>query len=166
MKYFLLIVLWPVFGFAAKDDGTTCPGKELKERNCLIKIEDIKVNIRDQSVLLMEKGKIQIVPNPFSALNAEWKEAQLRKISQHIIFEFLSWDAPGSDAGQSLVYTAFTINNGKMKQVIVDQIQRRTYNSSTKQFVYSPRDTFKIEVGPDKKLVFVKAKTRQALETN
>ena len=140
-----------------------CSVQELKNKNCLVESGKFKISIREQSLFLIANKKIQIVNNPFASPSTLWQEAGIRKISDYVIFEFIGWDVPGGGAGQSLVYTAYGVSNSKMKLIVRDVIQRRRYDFETKQYIYSPKDSYKIELNENKKLVYLKGKKRQAL---
>jgi hypothetical protein len=159
-KIFSVFLLFATSVFAAPK---ICSDKELRNRNCLVQLDKIKISVRDQSLFLFDNKKIQIVDNPFASPSALWKEANIRKISSYIVFEFIGWDVPGSDGGQSLVYTAYGVSNAKMKLIIRDVIQRRHFDWQSKQYIYTAKDSYKLELNDHKKLVYTKGKKRQAL---
>src|ERR1019366_5485693 len=100
MKFIILVLLMPIFANA--EDKLICEAEELQSKTCHLTVGKTEVELRTENIVVFSQAQAKLFPTPFQSSLSAWDSVEIKKIKNHFILDFVSWDMPGS-AGQNLM---------------------------------------------------------------
>ena len=137
---------------ASAAEKLQCQDSELTNKSCQLESNGFQIGIKDDNLLVKSGGKIKLYEAPYQASLSTWTNVEIKKIKTQTLFEFTTWDMPGS-GGQRLMQSFYTMNDSGLVKVSSKTIQLKSWNREKASFVLSPLQSPKIDVSPQGQLV-------------